>query len=125
MYNGQDTTKQIELLNNLYKQEEQASIDGNSWLETAFYEDIASLVKSILTNIICSYGSGTIASIIGDTKYTQIDKAVNKALCFLFHAEEEFFHDFNVNAADIAKLIRQCYTAKETEKDGILVPDIN
>ena len=125
MNNKQDITKQIELLHGLYEQEEQAAIDGNGWLETALYNDIVRLSKSILINIVCSYGSGTIANIIGNTKYIETDKAVNKTLSYLFHAEEEFFHDFNVNAADIAKLIKECYMAKETEKDGILVPDIN
>ena len=124
MINNTDITKQIELLHDLEQQEQLAFINHADMEAIAIYDDIVRLKKSILTNLVCSYGSGTIASFINNTKYEQIDKAVNKTLVWLFHAAEEL-HDLPVNNESIANLVKQCYKAKEKLVDGAMVPDIN
>lgn len=107
-----DVTSQIELLHQL-REKEDISESNHAELELLeLYDSVVRLVKSILTTCICSYGSGTIAGIIGNTRYTEIDKAINKTLLYLYHAEPEQLHDLQVDAAGIADIIRNCYHNK-------------
>ena len=101
--------KDIELLEELRKQEDTAVINGAYMEEVALYDSVVRLVKSILTTLISSYGSGTIASFIGSTKYAEIDKAVTETLLFLFHAEDEQLHDLKVDNESIKELVYKCY----------------
>ena len=122
MYKNMDITKQMEYLEELEKQEQQATECHNDMELIGLYDSVVRLKKSILINCVSSYGSGTIANIIGNTKYTQIDKAVNKTLLYLYHAEDEELHNLQVDGEGIAKLILKCYKARETMKDGIMIP---
>ena len=122
MYKNMDITKQIEYLEELEKQEQQETECHNDMELIGLYDSVVRLKKSILIHCVSSYGSGTIANIIGSTKYIQIDKAVNKTLLYLYHAEDEELHNLQVDGEGIAKLILECYKAPETMKDGIMIP---
>lgn len=102
-------TSDICRLETLRKQEEQAHIDGAYMEQIGLYDDVCELVKRILTALISSYGSGTIASFINNSKYLQIDKAVNNTLLFLYHAEPEQLHDLQVDNESIKNLVLACY----------------
>lgn len=106
-------TSDIILLSELRKQESTAEEEHNDIELIGLYDSIVRLVKSILTSVISSYGSGTIAAIIENTKYAEIDRAVNKTLYFLFHAEPEELHDLETDGESIAELVRTCYKRKD------------
>ena len=106
-------TSDIMLLSELKKQESTAEEEHNDFELIGLYDSIVRLIKSILTDVISSYGSGTVAAIIGNTKYAEVDRAVNKTLYFLFHAEPEELHSLEVDNASIAELIRTCYKKKD------------
>lgn len=101
-----------ELLDNLYSAADNASINGATLLENALYDDIVELKKYILTNTIKSYSSSTIAGIIGNTKYNQIDIAVNKTLLYLYNTEPENIIDIYTDPQGIADIIIHCYKDK-------------
>lgn len=102
-------TKDIELLEELKSQEDIASISHADMESIALFDSVVRLTKSILTTLVSSYGSGTIASFINSSKYAEIDKAVNKTLLFLFHAEGEQLHDLKVDNESIKELVYKCY----------------
>lgn len=102
-------TEQYRLLEELQEQDEQAFLDGNDLKQLSLYDDIVNLKKSILVTMVSSYSSGRIASIIGNTKYTMIDKAINKTLAFLFNAEEEYIYPLQCDIPGIEQLIMECY----------------
>ena len=120
-----DITKQIKLLHELEQQEQLAFYNHADMEQNAIYESIVKVKKSILITLVSSYGSGTIAGFINNTRYEQIDKAVNKTLVYLFHAADETLHDLPVDNASIANLVKTCYKAKEKLVDGAMVPDID
>lgn len=93
-------------------QEEQVHINGAYMEQVALYDDVCELVKRILTMLVSSYSSGTVASFINNDKYLQIDKAVNNTLLFLYHAEPEQLHDLQVDNESIKRLVLACYNGK-------------
>jgi hypothetical protein len=115
-------TEQIESLERLEEQEQNAFMNHADMEASGIYTDIVKLKRDILPTLVSSYGSGYIANIIGSTKYSQIDKAVNKTLAYLFHAEDEQIHDIPVNAESVANLVKACYKAPEQVVHGQLVP---
>ena len=84
-----DNTGLIELLDNILQAFDNAILYHSELLSMALYDNIVTIKKRILMSCISAYGSGTIASFIGKTKYKEIDKAVNKTLYYLYHAKEE------------------------------------
>ena len=106
-------TSDIMFLDELRRQEATAEEEHNDIELIGLYDSVVRLVKSILTSVISSYGSGTVAAIIGNTKYAEIDRAVNKTLYFLFHAEPEELHGLETDGESIAELIRTCYKRKD------------
>ena len=115
-------TEQIENLESLEEQEQNAFMNHADMEAAGIYTDIVKLKKTILTTLVSSYGSGYIANIIGSTKYAQIDKAVCKTIAYLYHAEDEKIHDIPVNAEAVANLIKACYKALEQVIHGQFVP---
>jgi hypothetical protein len=115
-------TEQIENLERLEEQEQDAFMNHADMEAAGIYTDIVNLKKRILPALVSSYGSGYIANIIGSTKYAQIDKAVNKTLAYLYHAEDEKIHDIPVNAEAVTNLIKACYKALEQVIHGQFVP---
>lgn len=112
MYNKINITQAIEQLERLIEQEQEAESNHADMELIGLYDNISELKKQILVSLISSYGSGTIASFIGNTKYQQIDRAVSKTMYFLFHAEPEELHDLQVDNAGIAALVKKCYMDK-------------
>ena len=125
MYKGLSITEKLAILDDMEKQEQQAYMAHNDMELIAIYDSIVGLKKDIITGLVSSYGSGYISGIIGSTKYTQIDKAVNKTLLFLYNATEEQLHGLSVDNASIAQLITKCYRATEEIKNGRMIPVIN
>lgn len=107
-----DITKRIERL----------SILGTEQTKTGNKEllfDIAKQKKSILIDLICSYGSGTIAGFINNSKYTEIEKAIEKALFYILHATDEQLNSISIDNESISKLIAHCYQEQEQENRRI------
>lgn len=104
-----DITYEIQTLEMLRIQEGKAQSDGAYMEQIGLYDDVCKVVKSILITLVSSYGSGTIANFINNCKYSQIDKAVNKTLLFLYHAEPEQLHDLQIDNESIKNLVMACY----------------
>ena len=105
----------IELLESLRIQEEQAETNHSDMELIGLYEDIISLVKSIISDLLRSYSSGYIGRIIGNTKYNQIDNAYNKTMHYLYNGiTDTELHDLSI-PEDIDKLILKCYKAKDKD----------
>lgn len=107
-----DNTGLIELLDNLYSALDNAYCYNAALLENALYDDIVTVKKHILINCIKSYSSGTIAGFIDNTKYTEIDNAVNKTLFYLFNTEDENIFPLSVDMEGIKNLVCTCYHDK-------------
>ena len=105
-------TDLIELIENLENAIENACLYGGALLENALYDDIVIVKRYTLSMLINSYSSGTIAGYIGNTKYLQIDKAVNKTLYYIFNCENENIYSLSVDNETIKKLIVDCYMDK-------------
>ena len=102
-------TELIELCENLENAIENACMYGSALLENALYDDIVTVKRYTLSSIINSYSSGTIAGFIGNTKYTEIDKAVNKTLFYLFNTDDENISPLSVDMEGIKSLVCTCY----------------
>ena len=111
---GLSCTDLLSLLENLENAINNACANNSPLLETALYSDIAALKKHIIILCIKSYGSGTIAGFICNTKYSEIDKAVNKTLYYLYHAETEELYTLETDMESIKNLIIHCYKTKDT-----------
>ena len=107
-----NVTQAIEQLERLIEQEQEAESNHADMELIGLFDTISELKRQILVSLVSSYGSGTIAGFIGNTKYSQIDKAVSKTMYFLFHAEPEELHDLQVDNAGIAALVKRCYMDK-------------
>lgn len=113
LLSGLNNTELIELLKNLENAFDNAYMNNADLLSIALYDDIVEVKKKILIDSVKSFSSGTIASFIGNTKYLQIDRAINKTLVFLFHAEEEDIFPLSVDMAGIKKLVCDCYKKQD------------
>ena len=104
---GLNVTESIGLIENLY------SVLGNAFschselLSNCLYDDIIKLKTDVFLTLIRSYSSGRIASIIGNNKYTDTDKATEKAFRFITEADPEQIEQINVQ--DIDSVIVRCY----------------
>ena len=113
LLSGLNNTELIELLENLENAFDNAYMYNADLLSMALYDDIVEVKKKILIDSVKSFSSGTIAGFIGNTKYMQIDIAINKTLMFLFHAEEEDIFPLSVDMEGIKKFVCDCYKNKE------------
>ena len=107
--NKNDITFSLSRLESLREQEDRLFMEHADLEAICVYDDIVDTIKDILTTLVSSYSSGTIASFIENTKYAQIDKAVNNTLYFLYNAEPEQIHDLQVDNASIKSLVCACY----------------
>jgi len=104
---GLNITESIGLIENLY------SVLGNAFschselLSMELYNDIVKLKTDVFLTLIRSYSSGRIASIIGNNKYSETDRATEKAVDFIMQADPEQIEQINVQ--DIDSVIVQCY----------------
>lgn len=101
-------------LEQLEQAEQEYFINHCDLLAISVYDDIVELKKKMILDYLKYSSSGTIARIINNTRYSEIDKAVNKTILYITEqAEEEYLHDMSMQPEDIEKLIRQCYQAKD------------
>lgn len=106
---GMNITELLSLLDNLENAIDNAFSYHSELLTMSLYDDIVLLKKRILFINIQAMSSGTVAGIIGNTKYNQIDKAINKTLSFLFNAEPENIFPLKTDYEGITSLIKECY----------------
>ena len=110
-----DITSKLQLLESLRFQEEQADINHSDMELIGLYDRIVPLVKSIVSDLVQSYSSGYIGRIIGNTKYSQIDKAYNNTIHYLYNRiTETELHDLSIPEG-IDSLILKCYKAKDKD----------
>jgi hypothetical protein len=91
---------------------EQAEINGSHMETTGLCEDLCRMKHQYLTMCVSSLSSGTIAGIIGDSRYTQIEKAVNKTLEYLNRIYDESEPELvyiGIDCVSITNLISECY----------------
>ena len=100
-------TQEIELIENLYEKLDNAFSMHDAMEETYLYNEIIDLKTDVFLKLIRSYSSGRIASIIGNNKYSETDKAMEKAVDFIMEADPEQIEQINVQ--DIDSVIVQCY----------------
>ena len=112
-FKGETVPGLSELLDNLQDAAGNAFVNGSALLENALYDDIITVKRQLLSMIVSSYSSGTIAGIIGSNKYLLIDRAVNKTLMFSYHAEPEQLYGTGTDSESIAQLIVNCYRNKD------------
>ena len=80
-------TQEIELINDLYEKLNNA-FSMHDELETVdLYNDIIILKTDVFLTLVRSMSSGRIASIINSTKYSDTDKAAEKAILFFIEAD--------------------------------------
>lgn len=106
---GMNTTELLSLLDNLENAIDNAFSYHSELLTMSLYDDIVLLKQRILFINIQAMSSGTVAGIIGNTKYNQIDKAINKTLSFLFNTEPENIFPLKTDYEGITSLIKECY----------------
>ena len=105
-------TELIELCENLENACDNAYCNHADMLCSALYDDIVIVKRYAMSSIINSYSSGTIAGFIGNTKYIQIDRAVNKTLYYIFNCEDEDIYNISVDAETIKNIIVECFLDK-------------
>ena len=114
MVNNMYYTIYADRLEQLEQAEQQAFIDHADLRALSIYDDIVKLKKKMITDYLIKLSSGTIAGIIGKSKYKDIDNAINKTVLYICEkAEPEELHDLRTDPEGIAELIRQCYKAKD------------
>ena len=111
-------TDLIELLENLYQASENAYNYHSELLQAALYDDIIIVQKKRITDCLLYSSSGCIAHIIGNTKYTEIDKAVKYTLDYINDTENEnALYILLTDPYNIKSIIKAAYQAgKRTEK---------
>ena len=116
--NNLSCTDLIELLENLYQASENAFMYHSELLQAALYDDIITVQKQRITDNLRFMSSGYIARIIGNTKYTEIDKAVQYTLDYINDTENEnALYILLTDPCNIESLIQAAYKAgKRTEK---------
>jgi uncharacterized protein YjgD (DUF1641 family) len=97
------------LLENLYNALENAWLYNADLLFIALSDDIITIQKKRLYMYICSLSSGRIASIINNTKYTEIDKAIQATITNLDNIDESILIDMGTGFEQAEKLIRESY----------------
>ena len=107
------------LIENLENAIENACLYGSALLENALYDDIVTVKRYTLSSLVSNCSTGTIAGYINNTKYINIDRAVNKTLYYIFNCEDEDIYNLSVNVETIEKIIVECYTDKlKPEREG-------
>ena len=103
-----------EQLEQLLQAEQNAFINHADLQAISIYDDIVELKKKMLTDYIMHLSSGTVAGIIGNSRYREIDNAINKTVLYVCEtAEPEDIHELSTDPEGIAELIRQCYKRKD------------
>ena len=97
-------------IENLERQLEESILDGNNMLSVALCDELCELKYKYLLQVVTSLSSGTVAVIIGYTKYVHIDNAINKTVVYLGKIKEQpEMIQQQIDPLSIAELIRQCF----------------
>ena len=111
---GKTIQQLIDILENLENALDNASIYHSDLLEIALSDDVILIKRKLFSMSIHSMSSGTIAGIIGNTKYSQIDIAVNKALQYTYNCDGSELLIMPYNYQSVCNLVLECYTGKRT-----------
>jgi len=103
-------TQKIELIDSLYVKLDNAFSMHNAMKETDLYNNIIILKTDVFLTLIRSYSSGRISSIIGSNKYSDTDKATEKAVDFIMNADPEQIEQINIQ--DLDSVVLRCYHDK-------------
>lgn len=103
-------TQKIELIESLYEKFYNAFSMHDAMEETYLYNEIIDLKTDVFLTLVRSYSSGRIASIIGSNKYSDTDKATEKAVDFIMNADPEQIEQINIQ--DLDSVILRCYHDK-------------
>ena len=107
-------TAYVEQLEQLLQAEQNAFINHADLQAIAIFDDICELKKRMITDYVNTLSSGTVAEIIGCSRYRDIDNAINKTVLYICEtATEEELHDIRTDPEGIADTIRQCYKRKD------------
>ena len=114
---GKTAQQLIDILENLENAIDNASIYHSDLLELALSNDVILIKRKLFSMSIHALSSGTIAGIIGSTKYLQIDIAVNKALQYTYNCDGSELLIMPYNYESVCNLVLECYTGKRTIKE--------
>ena len=107
----------IDILENLENALDNASIYHSDLLELALSNDIILIKRKLFSMSIHTMSGSTIAGIINNTKYLQIDIAVNKALQYTYNCDGSELLIMPYNYESVCNLVLECYTGKRTIKE--------
>ena len=114
MFNNMYYSIYTDRLEQLEQAEQEAFLNHADLQAITIYDDIVELKKKMLTDYIMQLSSGTVALIISNSKYREIDNAINKTILYICEkADREELHDMKTDPEGIAELIRQCYKHKD------------
>lgn len=109
---GKAAQQLIDILENLENALDNASIYHSDLLELALSNDVILIKRKLFSMSIHTMSSSTIAGIIGNTKYSQIDIAVNKALQYTYNCDGSELLTVPYNYKSVCNLVLECYTGK-------------
>lgn len=109
---GKTAQQLIDILENLESALDNASIYHSDLLELALSNDVILIKRKLFSMSIHTMSSGTIAGIIGNTKYSQIDIAVNKALQYTYNCDGGELLSLPYNYETACNLVLECYIGK-------------
>jgi hypothetical protein len=102
-------TETVELLENLYNAFENACTYGSSLLETALYDDIAAVNRKRCFDYLLTVSPGHLATVISNTKYTEIDKAISVSWQYFNSCDDDIFFEIGTGVEGIENLVKYCY----------------
>jgi hypothetical protein len=116
--NSLSCTDLIELLENIYQASENAFNYHSELLENELYNDSITVQKKRIIDCLLYSSSGSIARIIGNTKYTEIDKAVQFTIDYINDINNtNKLYELYTDPVHVKNLIYNAYQAgKRTEK---------
>ena len=114
---GKTIQQLIDILENLENALDNASIYHFDLLEMALSNDIILIKRKLFSMSIHTMSGNTIAGIIGNTKYSQIDIAANKTLQYIYNCDGVELLIMPYNYKSTCNLVLECYTGKRTTKE--------
>ena len=109
---GNTVQQLIDILENLENALDNASIYHSDLLELALSNDVILIKRKLFSMSIHTMSGGTIAGIIGNTRYSQIDTAINKALQYTYNCDGGELLIIPYNYESVCNLVLECYTGK-------------
>ena len=104
-----DVTSIEQLYDNLLADADNAFAYGNDLLSIALYDDIVTVKRHLLRIFTVTMSSGTIAGIIGSTKYNDIYKALYSTIEYQEKASDENIYNLSIDYSGLCQLIKGCF----------------